>query len=570
VLLALTGSLLLTFTFVPAAAALFLGGRVSAEESRPIRATRGFYRPALERALTRRLPIVIAAVVLFALSLALGTRLGSEFIPTLDEQDIVIVIAHIPGTSLGQTVEMEREVEHTIAGFPEVATVFSQLGTADVANDPMPPSEGDVYIILKPRREWPQPHKAKERLVGEIEKKLDLLPGNIYEFTQPIEDRFNELIAGVRSDVAVKIFGDDLGTLETTARRVVRALRGVHGAADVKTEQVSGLPALTADIDRPAAARYGLNVADVQSTLRTALAGAEAGEILEGDRRVQIIVRLPESVRADLQSLDMLPVPLPASAANGDRARFVPLGAVARLTLAQGPNEINREDGKRLIVVQSNVRGRDLGGFVAEAQRQVNAAVPVPAGYWIDWGGQFENLLAARKRLAFVVPLALLLVFLLLLSAFGSAKDALLVFSGVPLALSGGLIALAVRGLPFSITAAVGLIALSGVAVLNGVVLLSYIRTLREGGAGVEAALLEGCETRLRPVLMTALVASLGFVPMAIATGTGAEVQRPLATVVIGGILSSTLLTLFVLPALYRMAHGADVAKEASSSAERS
>ncbi len=399
-----------------------------------------------------------------------------------------------------------------------------------------------------------------------MERRLALLPGNAYEFTQPIQMRFNELIAGVRGDVAVKVFGDDLAVLTATAERVAGVLRSIRGAADVKIEQVTGLPVLTVDIDRAAAARYGLGVADVQAVVRTALAGSPAGELFQGDRRSEIVVRLPERVRNDLRALESLPVPvqaaprsllpgaLPAAHAEA-RTEFVPLGAVARLRLAEGPNQVSREDGKRRVVAQANVRGRDIGGFVTEAQRRVAAEVQPPPGYWLRWGGQFENLAMARTRLTVVVPLALLLIFLLLFGAFGSVKDALLVFSGVPLALTGGVLALTVRGLPFSITAGVGFIALSGVAVLNGLVMVSFVRRLREQGRPLDAALIDGCGARLRPVLMTALVASLGFVPMALATGTGAEVQRPLATVVIGGIVSSTLLTLLVLPALYRLAH---------------
>jgi cobalt-zinc-cadmium resistance protein CzcA len=460
---------------------------------------------------------------------------------------------------------MELDIDRALSTFPQVASVFALMGTGDVANDPLPPSEGDIFAVLKPRREWPDPHQPKEALIHQMEEKLALVPGNVYEFTQPIEDRFNELIAGVRSDVAVKIFGDDLDLLRAHALRVSRVLQQIPGAADVKVEQTEGLPTLTVEIDRSAASRYGLNVADVQSTVHTALAGSEAGLLLAGDRRVEIIVRLPESVRSDLSRLDLLPIAVPAGSDPAGGASSVPLGSVAHVRLGEGPNEILREEGKRLIVVQANVRGRDLGGFVAEAQRRVAESAPVPAGYWIDWGGQFENLIAARQRLMFVVPLALALIFLLLLGAFGSALDALLVFSGVPFALTGGVLALLLRGLPLSITAVIGFIALSGVAVLNGVVLISYVRHLRAEGRDLDAALTEGCETRLRPVLMTALVASLGFVPMALATGTGAEVQRPLATVVIGGILSSTLLTLVVLPVLYRVAHARDASKAGAS-----
>ena len=566
VLLALAGALLLAFTFVPAMVALVLRGRVSETESPVIRVFRRAYLPTLGWALNRRKLVVALAVVMIALVGVLTSRMGSEFMPSLDEHDIATHAMRIPGTSLRQAVAMQNDVEKTIKAFPEVAYVVSKIGTAEIATDPMPPNVADVLIMLKPRHDWPDPKKPKPTLVRELEAKLGLLPGNVYEFTQPIQMRFNELIAGVRSDVAVKVFGDDLETLLDNARDIERVLKGVPGAADVKVEQVSGLPMLTVDVQRAVVARYGLNVRDVQDVVRTALAGSEAGSVYEGDRRFEIVVRLPEHVRSDPRALAELPVPVPARAharalpsASGEHDRgafeFVPLGTLATITVAEGPNQISRENGKRRVVVQANVRGRDIGSFVAEAERRIAAQVTVPPGYWLTWGGQFENLRAARTRLAIVVPIALLLILLLLFAAFGSVLDALIVFSGVPLALTGGIIALAARGLPISISAGIGFIALSGVAVLNGVVMVSFVRSLRQEGMPLDAALREGCSARLRPILMTALVASLGFVPMAIATGTGAEVQRPLATVVIGGIISSTLLTLVVLPALYRLLH---------------
>jgi cobalt-zinc-cadmium resistance protein CzcA len=567
VLLALLGALVLAFTFVPAMVALLLRPKGGEHENALIRRTRRAYAAVLARVLARPGRVVAAAGLLVAASLLAAGRLGSEFTPTLDEHDLTVQALRIPGTSVEQAVEMQRDVERTIDGFKEVAFVFSRIGTAEVASDPMPPNITDVYVILKPRAEWPDPRLPKPELVERLRAKLALLPGNAYEFTQPIEMRFNELIAGVRGDVAVKVFGDDLDSLLATAQDIAAVLRTLPGAADLRVEQITGLPTLTVEIDRGAASRFGLSVADVQSVVRTALAGTQAGEVYEGDRRFDIVVRLPDAIRRDIHALEMLPVPVQASprattasalpaAHAGGRTEFVPLGAVARIVLAEGPNQVTRENGKRRVVVQANVRGRDLGGFVAEAQRRVGREVRVPAGSWLAWGGQFENLSAARTRLMVVVPLALLLIFVLLFAAFGSVRDALLVFSGVPLALTGGILALALRGLPFSITAGVGFIALSGVAVLNGVVMLSFVRRLRQEGRPAAEALLAGCSARLRPVLMTALVASLGFVPMAVATGTGAEVQRPLATVVIGGILSSTLLTLLVLPALYRLAHG--------------
>lgn len=566
VLLALGGSLVLAFTFVPAMVALLLRGRVSESEGLVVGAAKHAYSHGLRWALRRRGWVVAGAGAALVVTGIVAARMGSEFVPTLDEQDLLVQPLRIPGTSLQQSVAMQHEVEVALRQFPEVANVFSRLGTDEVANDPMPPNLGDAFVILKPRREWPDPHKPKAALIREMEEALSDVPGQTYEFTQPIEMRFNELIAGVRSDVAVKLFGDDLEIMRETAGRIASELRGVRGAADVRVEQVTGLPTLTVDIDRATAARYGLNVEDVQSVVRTALAGSEAGEVLEGDRRFPIVVRSPESVRQNPRALGDLPVPVEArprsllptalpAAHPAARTEFVPLSAVASIVLDEGPNQISREQGKRRVVVQCNVRGRDIGSFVAEAQTRIGRQVRIPAGYWTAWGGEFENILSARRRLAIVVPLALLVVLLLLFAALGSLKDSLLVFTGVPLALTGGVAALALRGMPFSVTAAVGFIALSGVAVLNGLVMLSFVRRLREGGRSLEMSLLLGCTTRLRPVLMTALVASVGFVPMALATGTGAEVQRPLATVVIGGIVSSTLLTLLVLPALYRLLH---------------
>jgi len=565
VLLALAAALVLTMTFVPAAVALTFRRRVSERESPVLRFLRRIYTPILAMTLRFRYATVLIAVLILAGSGLLATKLGSEFLPTLDEGDLTLHAMRIPGTSLTQAIEMQHEVEATVAEFPEVELVYSKIGTGEIANDPMPPHVSDVFVILKPRKQWPNPKKTRDELVGELEKKLNLLPGNVYEYTQPIEMRFNELIAGIRSDIAVKVFGDDLDVLRDTAHEIEEVLAQVPGASDVKTEQVSGLPMLIVNVDRAAISRYGLSVRDVQEVLSTALAGEQVGEVFEGDRRFDLVVRLPEEIRTETRQLELLPVPvvgrstaLPAGAFHhgGDgQAEFIPLGVVASVELIEGPNQVSRENGKRRVVVQANVRGRDLGGFVADAQQRVNAAVNLPSGYWITWGGQFENLIAAQKRLFIVVPVALILIFLLLFLAFGSARDAIIVYTGVPLALTGGILSLALRGIPFSISSAVGFVALSGVAVLNGVVMLSFVRRLRANGLSVHEALMQGCATRLRPVLMTALVASMGFIPMAIATGRGAEVQRPLATVVIGGVVSSTLLTLVVLPALYRIVH---------------
>lgn len=565
VLLALAAALVLTFTFVPAAVALFLRAPASESPGRFMNAAKKLYSPTLSWCLRHRVLVLAVAGVLFFASTFLAARLGSEFVPSLDEGDIAVHALRIPGTGLQQAVGMQSAVEKTLQAFPEVDYVYAKIGTAEIATDPMPPAVADVFVIMKPRREWPDSRRPKQDLVREMEQKLGVLPGNVYEFTQPIAMRFNELIAGIRSDVAVKVFGDDLEQLLAASHEVEDVLREIRGAADVKTEQVTGLPMMTIEVDRMQAARFGLSTNEVQEVIRTALAGTIAGEVFEGDRRFEIVVRLAESAREDLQSLSLLPVPLPAVAGSHPkmagmptfhapgRTEFVPLGMLARIELDEGPNQVSRENGKRRIVVQANVRGRDLGSFVAEAQNRVREQVDLPQGTWITWGGQFENLIAARARLALVIPLSLLLIFILLTMAFGSASDALLVFSGVPLALTGGVIALAVRGIPFSITAGVGFIALFGVAVLNGVVMVSFIRKLREEGWHWNDAIRQGSETRLRPVLMTALVASLGFLPMALATGTGAEVQRPLATVVIGGVLSSTLLTLVVLPSLYSL-----------------
>jgi heavy metal efflux system protein len=553
VVFALTAALLLSLTFVPAAVALFVSGRVEEKESRVMRAARGWYAPALDWALGARRLVIAGAVGLVLLSGLVASRMGSEFIPNLDEGDIALHALRIPGTSLSQAVEMQSALEARLTQFPEVERVVSKIGTAEVATDPMPPSVADTFVLLRPRSEWPDPWKSRRALVAEMQAAVEQIPGNNYEFTQPIQMRFNELISGVRSDVAVKVYGDDLDQLAAVAGEIEDVLAGIDGAADVKIEQVTGLPVLQIEPDRVALARHGLNVSDLQDVLRISLGGAVAGQVFEGDRRFDVVVRLPERLRQNVDEIGRLRVPLPG-AADGVRG-FVPLQEVAAVNLIIGPNQISREDGKRRIVITANVRGRDLGSFVSEVQRRVGADVEVPAGYWVGYGGTFEQLISAAQRLSLVVPAALLLIFGLLYALFRSVKDAAIVFSGVPLALTGGVIALLLRGLPLSISAGVGFIALSGVAVLNGVVMLTFIRSLRAEGKPLEDAIREGALTRLRPVLMTALVASLGFIPMAFNVGAGAEVQRPLATVVIGGIISSTLLTLLVLPALYRMVH---------------
>lgn len=544
VVMALLGAMILSVTFIPAAMALFIGDRVVEKETHRINR---WYGAMLERALANTPVVLSFAGIAVALSLLLATRMGSEFVPSLNEGDIAMQALRIPGTSLTQSVEMQKQIETTLMRkFPEIERVFARTGTAEIASDPMPPNISDGYIMLKPESQWPKPRKSHAELLEAIQKTVAAMPGNAYEFSQPIQLRFNELISGVRSDVAVKLFGDDADVLNDTAARIAAMLGKVSGAQEVKIEQTSGLPVLTVDIDRSKTARYGLNVSDVQDAIATAIGGKEAGTMFEGDRRFDIVVRLPDALRADMEAIRRLPLPLPGG------ANFIPLGEVATFTIAPGPNQISRENGKRRVVISANVRGRDIGSFVAEAEQRLQQ-VTIPAGYWTTWGGQFEQLQSASQRLQIVVPAALALVMLLLFAMFGNLKDGLLVFSGIPFALTGGLAALALRGIPLSISAAVGFIALSGVAVLNGLVLISAIRKLREDGRTVEQAIREGALGRLRPVLMTALVASLGFIPMAIATGTGAEVQRPLATVVIGGILSSTALTLLVLPLLYRL-----------------
>jgi cobalt-zinc-cadmium resistance protein CzcA len=564
VVLALTAALVLSLTFVPAAVATFVTGKVEEKENRVMRAAKTRYVPMLDFAIRRRKAVLGAAAALVVLSGLAATRLGSEFIPNLDEGDIAMHALRIPGTSLTQAVSMQSALEETIKTFPEVDKVFAKIGTADIATDAVPPSVADTFIIMKPREQWPNPRKPKAQLVAEMTAAVQQVPGSRYEFIQPIQMRFNELIAGVRSDVAIKVYGDDLDQLAATAADIEGVVGKIAGSQDVQTEQVTGLPFIQIVPDRIRLTQLGLNVDDVQSVVSTAIGGAQAGQIFEGDRRFDIVVRLPEELRQDPQVLERLPIPLSGGGA-------VPLAEVATIERTQGPNQISREDGKRRAVVTTNVRGRDLGSFIAETKQRIGNEVDLPEGYWIDYGGTFQQLQSAATRLQIVVPLALLLIFGLLVTLFRSWKDALVVFSGVPLALTGGIAALILRGIPFSISAGVGFIALSGVAVLNGVVMLTFIRQLMEEGRPLEDAIKEGALARLRPVLMTALVASLGFVPMALNVGLGSEVQRPLATVVIGGIISSTVLTLLVLPALYRMIRASDaergIAKTDDSSA---
>ncbi|MCF5139471.1 CusA/CzcA family heavy metal efflux RND transporter [Pseudomonas sp. PA-6-1D] len=557
VVIALLGAMILSVTFVPAAIALFVTGKVKEEENLVMRTARRVYAPVLDWVMTRRSLVFGLAVLTIVASGAVASRMGSEFIPSLSEGDFAQQALRVPGTSLSQSVQMQQQLEKIlIAQVPEIERVFARTGTAEIASDPMPPNISDSYVMLKPKDQWPDPKKSREALIADIQRASAIVPGSAYELSQPIQLRFNELISGVRSDVAVKVFGDDMAVLNKTAGEIAETLQKLDGASEVKVEQTSGLPVLTINIDRDKAARFGLNVGDVQDTIAVAVGGRQAGTLYEGDRRFDMVVRLSDALRTDIEGLSRLLIPVPALAGSAaGQLGFIALSQVASLDLVLGPNQISRENGKRLVIVSANVRGRDIGSFVEEAETAISTQVKVPAGYWTTWGGQFEQLKEAFERLRIVVPVALLLVFGLLFMMFNNLKDGLLVFTGIPFALTGGIMALWLRDIPLSISAGVGFIALSGVAVLNGLVMIAFIRNLREEGRSLALAVNEGALTRLRPVLMTALVASLGFIPMALATGTGAEVQRPLATVVIGGIISSTLLTLLVLPALYQWAH---------------
>ena len=548
VVMALVAAMVLSVTAVPAAVALLVPAPKPHSETRFSRFAERVYVPLLDASLRSRVPVAGAAAALVLMMGFAASRMGSEFLPNLDEGDIAMHALRIPGTSLTQSVGMQTQLESAVKQLPEVERIVAKIGTADIATDPMPPSVADNFIILKDRSEWPDPRKPKAQLVAELEALVRPIPGNNYEFTQPIQMRFNELLSGVRADVAVKVYGDDLEVLAGIGKQIQGIVDGVSGAQDVSLEQITGLPVLSVQPRREALARYGLDVAALQSVVSSAYGGETVGLVFDGDRRHPLVIRLQEDLRKDIDAFDRLPVPLPTGG-------YVPLGELADLELAPGPNQINRENGKRRVVVTANVRDRDLGSFIEELQAAVSRDAELPPGYWISYGGTFEQLQSASQRLAIVVPITLALIVGLLWLAFGSMRDALLIFTGVPLALTGGVAALMLRDIPLSISAGVGFIALSGVAVLNGLVMVSFIQSLRENGVALDEAIREGARTRLRPVLMTALVAALGFVPMAFNTGIGSEVQRPLATVVIGGIISSTLLTLLVLPALYRLAH---------------
>lgn len=544
VVFALVGSLLLALTYVPAAMTLLLRGKVSEKESPLIRIAKRWYAPALNWTIRNRRKALAVALVLVIVSGAMFPFLGSEFLPRLDEGTIAMQIFQVPSVSLTQATATTTAAEKVLRQFPEVTRVVSKTGRAEVAVDPMGIDIADVFVSLKPRGEW-KTARTREELVEKMAERLEQqVPQAAFSFSQPIELRVAELIAGVRSDVAVKIFGDDLDILKAKADEISRVISRVEGAADVKVEAVTGLPQLQIKANRETIARYGLNVEDINDLVETVIAGKPAGIVYEGEQRYDMVVRLGDPASRDIETIKNLRVPAP----NGV---MVPLSQVASIAMVEGPAQISREDTRRRIAVELNVRGRDIGSFVADAEKLIASQVKLPPGYYLTWGGQFENLQRASARLLIVVPIALFLIFVLLFSTFNSVKQAALIYTGIPFAVVGGVIALALRGMPFSISAGVGFIALFGVAVLNGVVMVSYIDHLREEGKSVEEAVKEGASIRLRPVLMTALVASLGFIPMAIATSAGAEVQRPLATVVIGGLITSTVLTLLILPTLY-------------------
>jgi len=555
VVMALLAAMLLSVTFVPAAVAILFRGQIRETANPVVDGLKVGYRPLLQLALRFRFAVLGLALLLVGMSLWQASRLGTEFIPNLDEGDITMHALRIPGTSLGQAIEMQTGLEEIVAELPQVKRVFSRIGSGEIATDPMSPSMADTFIMLKDRSQWPDPEQSKEALIAELAELVEGVPGNQYEYLQPIEMRFNELLAGVRAQLAVQLFGDDFKVLNGAGEEIEAAVAAIPGAADVAMEQTTGLPVLTLVPDRTALARYGVSLVRLQNIVSTGLGGEVVSQLYEGDRRADIVLRLPEALRADPDGWSVLPVSLPGGG-------YVPLGELARLEIREGLNQVNRENGKRRVVVTANVRGRDLGTFVADVQRVVATLDVMPPGYWIEYGGTYRNLQSASERLAVVIPVTLLFILAALVVALGSVRDAGVIYAGVPLALTGGVLALMLRDIPLSISAAVGFIALSGIAVLNGLVLVSFIRDLREEGIPLETAIIDGALTRLRPVLMTALVASLGFVPMAFNTGVGSEVQRPLATVVIGGILSSTLLTLIVIPALYRLLHGSEAGSE--------
>jgi cobalt-zinc-cadmium resistance protein CzcA len=548
VVIALLCSMVLSITFVPAATALLFKKPVIERRNFIMSGATFVYKPLLKWVIQARWFVVVFAVALVGIMGYQATKLGSEFVPNLDEGDIAMHALRIPGTSLSQAVALQESLEARIMEMPEVERVFAKIGTADVATDAVPPSVADNFIIMKPREHWPNPNKTKDQIVEDLAVLVEPIPGNRYEFLQPIQMRFNELLSGVRAELAIKVFGDDFDILNAVGSEIQNAIGSVEGVADIQMEQTTGLPMLTILPKMEKLAQYGISKTLIQEQLATSLGGRVAGKFYEGDARANIVVRLQETMRSDVDALYRLPIHLPDG-------HYVPLQELADIEMQLGANQVNRENGKRRVVVTANVRGRDLGSFVADIKTQIESNVDIPAGYWLEYGGTYQKLQSASQRLSIVVPVTLLLILGLLILALGSFKDAMIIFTGVPLALTGGIAALMLRDIPFSISAAVGFIALSGIAILNGLVMVSFIRDLRKQNIPLEQAIFDGAITRLRPVITTALVASLGFVPMALNTGMGSEVQRPLASVVIGGIISSTLLTLFVIPALYRILH---------------
>lgn len=554
---ALLGSLLLTLTFIPVLSSLLLKERASHTEPKLIHWIRSGYTPILERALRRKLLVIGSAIAVLLMSFAVVPFLGSEFIPELDEGSLLIQPIRMPSISLTESIAMEKQVQQIIMQFPEVEYVVGRLGRPDIATDPMGVNLSDIYVTLKPRSEWVTA-ESKEELVDKMVAELKHVPGVNYNITQPIAMRVDELVSGVKSDVAIKLFGDDLKILKDNADRIADVVRSVPGASDVSTEQISGQTYLNIYIDRSAIARYGLNVADVQRIVEIAIGGKVATEVIEGQSRFNVLVRYPEGSRSDIQGIENTLVSIPSGGT-------IPLAQLARVVAEEGPVQVSREYGQRRIVVECNVRGTDIGSFVAETKKRIESAVPLPPGYYITWGGQFENQESATRRLLVVVPLSIFIIFVLLFMTFGNLRHSMLILLNLPFALSGGIVALFLRDLHMSVSASIGFIALFGVAVLNGIVMISYINQLLQEGHELEFAVIRGASDRLRPVLMTALVASFGFIPMALSHGTGAEVQRPLATVVIGGLITSTLLTLFVLPAIYSWIESARTTKTEKS-----
>jgi len=550
IMLALAAAFVLSLTFVPAMVAILMRGKVAEKEVKAVEIVKHRYEPVLRQALVRPWPFIGGGLAVFVTAAVLFTTLGQEFIPTLDEKNVLLGSLRVPSTAMEQSRTMQTDVERAVTSLPEVEMMFSKTGTAEMASDPMPPNQSDGFVILKAQKDWPKGVSSKEAVTERIMQKVEPLLGNNYEVTQPIQMRFNELVAGVRGDVAIKLYGDDLEKMSAAAARIGAALGSIPGASGVRVEQTSGAPTLDVRFDRAAIAGYGLTVEDVAETLASALGGREAGNVFEGDRRFDIVVRVPMTERNDVEALGAMPVML--AGGEGQARRSVPLRQLVEFRFTEGLNQISREDGKRRVVIQANVRGRDVGSFVADARQKVDA-IALPPGSWVTWGGQYENLKAASARLSIVVPLCFLAIFLILFVALGGLRPALAVFAAIPLGLSGGVFALALTGITFSISAAVGFIVLAGVAVLNGLVVMTSIRQRIEDGAGVVEAIYEGGMERVRPVLMTGLVPAIGFIPMALAHGTGAEVQKPLAMVVIGGLVTATAVTLLVLPPIAKL-----------------